>query len=162
LWSLVDGAPAQTADGETDGILSPFFSFSNCAASQFSHLENYEDDAGRSIPQDGFSQPAPEPPPISPVSPMTKTPEIGKFLDAEEQGLVRSFETSGAPLKSVLNPRRKREIELMARAAMTDERAKISLRVPKRDLTRLKSRALQEGIPYQTLINALIHKYVTD
>ena len=50
----------------------------------------------------------------------------------------------------------------MARAAMTDERAKISLRVPKRDLARLKSRALQEGIPYQTLINALIHRYVSD
>ncbi len=50
----------------------------------------------------------------------------------------------------------------MARATMTDERAKISLRVPKRDLTRLKSRALQEGIPYQTLINALIHRYVSD
>jgi hypothetical protein len=53
----------------------------------------------------------------------------------------QSFETSGAPLKSLLNPRRKREIELMARAAMTDERAKISLCAPKRDLTRLKSRA---------------------
>jgi predicted DNA binding CopG/RHH family protein len=93
---------------------------------------------------------------------MTRTPEIGKYLAAEEQALVQSFETSGAPLKSVLNPRRKREIELMARAAMTDERAKISLRVPKRDLTRLKSRALQEGIPYQTLIIALIHRYVSD
>jgi predicted DNA binding CopG/RHH family protein len=93
---------------------------------------------------------------------MTRTPEIGKYLDAEEQALVQSFEASGAPLKSVLNPRRRREIELMARAAMTDERANISLRVPKRDLTRLKSRALQEGIPYQTLINALIHKYVSD
>ncbi len=74
----------------------------------------------------------------------------------------QSFETSGAPLKSVLDPRRKREIELMARPAMTNERAKISLRVSKRDLTRLKSRALQEGIPCQTLINALIHKYVSD
>ena len=72
------------------------------------------------------------------------------------------FETSGAPFKSRLTPARKREIESMARAAMTDERAKISLRVPRRDLTRLKSRALQEGIPYQTLINALIHRYVSD
>ena len=93
---------------------------------------------------------------------MTKTPEIGKTLDADEQELVQSLETSAAPLKSLLTPRRRREIELMARAAMMDERAKISLRVPKRDLTRLKSRALQEGIPYQTLINALIHKYVAD
>ena len=55
-----------------------------------------------------------------------------------------------------------REIEAMARATMTDERAKISSRIPKRDLARLKSRALQEGIPYQTLINALIHRYVSD
>ena len=74
--------------------------------------------------------------------------------------MASPLNSSGAPLKSVLNPRRKREIERMARAAMTDECAKISLRAPKRDLTRLKSRALQEGIPYQTLINALIHKYV--
>ena len=100
--------------------------------------------------------------PHSPVNPVTKTPEIGRYLDAEEQALVQSFETSRAPLKSLLTPRRRGEIELLARAAMTDERAKISLRVPRLDLTRLKSRALQEGIPCQTLINALIHKYVAD
>ena len=58
--------------------------------------------------------------------------------------------------------KRRREIEAMARTAMTDERARISLRVSKRDLVRLKSRALQEGVPYQTLINALIHRYVLD
>ena len=50
----------------------------------------------------------------------------------------------------------------MARATIVDEGAKISLRIPKRDLTHLKSRALQEGIPYQTLINAVIHRYVSD
>jgi predicted DNA binding CopG/RHH family protein len=96
------------------------------------------------------------------MSPMKKTPEIGRYLDDEEKALVQAFETSGAPVKSGLTPQRKREIEAMARATMTDERAKISLRVPKRDLIRLKSRALQEGIPYQALINALIHRYVSD
>ncbi len=50
----------------------------------------------------------------------------------------------------------------MARATMTGERAKIRCASVKRDLTRLKSRALQEGVPYQTLINALIHRYVSD
>jgi hypothetical protein len=93
---------------------------------------------------------------------MKKTPEIGRFLDDEERALVQAFEASDAPVRSGLTPKRKREIEAMARATMTDECAKISLRVPKRDLTRLKSRALQEGIPYQTLINALIHRYVSD
>jgi predicted DNA binding CopG/RHH family protein len=46
--------------------------------------------------------------------------------------------------------------------AFSGERAKISLRIPRQDLARLKSRALQEGIPHQTLINALIHRYVSD
>jgi predicted DNA binding CopG/RHH family protein len=93
---------------------------------------------------------------------MNRTPEIGNYLDDEEQALIESFENSKAPLRSLLTPERKQEIEAMARAAMNDERAKISLRVPKRDLAQLKSRALQEGIPYQTLINALIHRYVSD
>jgi len=96
------------------------------------------------------------------MNPMQKKPEIGRRLDPEEKALIEAFETSDAPVKSGLTPELRREIEAMARATMTDERAKISLRIPKRDLARLKSRALQEGIPYQTLINALIHRYVSD
>ncbi len=92
---------------------------------------------------------------------MKKTPEIGRYLDDEVKALVQAFETSDAPVKSGLTPKRKREIETMARATMSDERAKISLRVPKRTLTRLKSRALQERDPL-SLINAPIHRYVSD
>ena len=91
-----------------------------------------------------------------------KTPEIGKFFDPEEKELAESLETSASPFRSGLTPERRREIELMARASMTDERARISLSVSKRDLVRLKSRALQEGVSYQALINALIHRYVSD
>jgi len=93
---------------------------------------------------------------------MKKTPEIGRYLDDEEKALVQAFETSDAPVKSGLTPERKRDIEAMARATMTDESAKISLRVPKRDLSRLKSDALQEEVPYQALINVVIHRYVSD
>ena len=78
---------------------------------------------------------------------MKKAPEVGRYLDAEEKALIEAFETGDAPLKTGLT-KRKREIEAMARATMTDERAKISLRIPKRDLVRLKWRALQEGIPW--------------
>ncbi len=48
---------------------------------------------------------------------------------------MEAFETSEAPLKSWLTLKRKREIESMARAAMSDERAKISLRIPSWDLS---------------------------
>jgi predicted DNA binding CopG/RHH family protein len=96
------------------------------------------------------------------MSQITKTPEIGKYLDAEERDFIESFEASEAPLESFLTPERRAELEAMAHAAMNDERAKVSLRIRKRDLVQLKSRALQQGIPYQTLINALIHKYVSE
>jgi predicted DNA binding CopG/RHH family protein len=81
--------------------------------------------------------------------------------EAEELAFVEDFESSPNPLVSALTPERRREITAIARATMNDERLKVSLRIPKNDLTRLKSRALQEGIPYQTLINSIIHKYVT-
>jgi len=61
-----------------------------------------------------------------------------------------------------LTKKRRAQLEAMARATMSEERAKISLQVPRRDLTLLKSRALRDGIPYQTLINVLIHRFVTD
>ena len=54
---------------------------------------------------------------------MKKTPEIGRYLDDEVKALVQAFETSDAPVKSGLTPKRKREIETMARATMSDERA---------------------------------------
>jgi predicted DNA binding CopG/RHH family protein len=92
---------------------------------------------------------------------MMSEPKVGRFLDSEEEDFIQTFEGDPAPLVSDLTPERRGEIEAMARASMSDERAKISLRVSKRDLVQLKSRALQVGIPYQTLINALIHRYVS-
>ena len=43
-----------------------------------------------------------------------------------------------------------------------NEKKSISLRLRKYDLEKLKERAQQEGIPYQTLLSSLIHKFVTD
>ena len=93
---------------------------------------------------------------------MKKTPEIGRYLDDEEKALVQAFEDRRRAGQKRANAQAQTRDRGDSGATMTDERAKISLRVPKRDLTRLKSRALQEGIPYQTLINALIHRYVSD
>ena len=84
-----------------------------------------------------------------------------EMSNAEEREFIADLEASPNALVNDLTPKRKREIEVMARATINDERFKVSLRVPRGDLTRLKSKALQEGIPYQTLINSLIHKYVS-
>lgn len=38
----------------------------------------------------------------------------------------------------------------------------ISLRINEKDLKRLKEKAKRNGLPYQTMINVVIHKYVND
>jgi predicted DNA binding CopG/RHH family protein len=38
----------------------------------------------------------------------------------------------------------------------------ISLRIAEYDLEKLKEKAVSDGIPYQTLINTVLHKYVTN
>ena len=47
-----------------------------------------------------------------------------------------------------------------AKATLDGERQRISISIPKRDLAKLKTRAAEEGMPYQTLINSILHKYV--
>lgn len=48
----------------------------------------------------------------------------------------------------------------VARAtSLKDQR--MNIRIAKRDLDGLKERALEEGIPYQTLVSSILHKYVT-
>ena len=47
-----------------------------------------------------------------------------------------------------------------AEQALNGERQRISISIPRRDLLRLQARAAEEGMPYQTLINSILHKYV--
>jgi len=38
---------------------------------------------------------------------------------------------------------------------------RMNVRISKRDVDALKTRALEEGIPYHTLVTSILHKYVT-
>jgi predicted DNA binding CopG/RHH family protein len=88
-----------------------------------------------------------------------KAPAIGKFIDADESELVQAIEHADfKPGKNFLSPARFQELQTAARATINEERVKISLRLPKSDLERLKAKALREGMPYQTLINSILHK----
>jgi predicted DNA binding CopG/RHH family protein len=40
------------------------------------------------------------------------------------------------------------------------KRKNINIRISEYDLIRIKSKTLEKGIPYQTHISSLIHKYV--
>ena len=79
-------------------------------------------------------------------------------LEADEQQLLDAFE-QGA-LTSVATPALLNDLRQSARATgQKDQR--INIRLSSSDLQAIRTRALQEGIPYQTLISSVLHKYVS-
>jgi len=38
---------------------------------------------------------------------------------------------------------------------------RMNIRIAKRDMDKLKAKALENGMPYQTLVSSIIHKYLT-
>ena len=79
-------------------------------------------------------------------------------LDHEEQKLLESVEAG--EFESTLTPARKAELEAMAAKTFTKDK-RINIRITNRDLDAIKSKAQKEGIPYQTLISSIIHKYIS-
>jgi len=69
------------------------------------------------------------------------------------------IEDSLSEIRSV-SPARRKKIETIIRKA--NEKKNISLRVNSQDLNLLKLHAEKEGMPYQTLISSVLHKFVTD
>ena len=80
-------------------------------------------------------------------------------LDPEEEAILKDFESG--KYKPVANFA-KRKKELMEAARETLHKTKnINLRLTEPDVHRLKVKAMEEGIPYQTLAASILHKYVT-
>ena len=77
----------------------------------------------------------------------------------EEKELIASVERG--EWKSVKN--KDKEMLRLREAARETLRkdARINIRLTKRDFFNLKSKAVREGIPYQTLVSSVIHKYLT-
>lgn len=79
-------------------------------------------------------------------------------LDETEKQVLQDYESD--EFKSVLTPARRKQIQGIAeRSAKKDKR--INIRLSGRDLAALQRRALEEGIPYQTLVSSILHKYVS-
>jgi len=77
----------------------------------------------------------------------------------EERDLIESSERD--EWVSVGNIEQQRQFWAgIARNTLDGKRKRISISIPERDLRKLKVRAAEEGMPYQTLINSILHKYV--
>lgn len=79
-------------------------------------------------------------------------------LDREESEILKAFEQG--KLKRTKGSRQLLERHKQYADATFRKDARINIRLSSRDLQRLQKRALAEGIPYQTLIASILHKYV--
>ena len=59
-----------------------------------------------------------------------------------------------------ISPKYQKKIESIIKNA--NEKKNISLRVKSQDLSLIKIHAQEEGIPYQTFISSILHKFVTE
>ena len=77
-------------------------------------------------------------------------------LDDEEKQLLEEIENGEwASVKDFA--KRKKELQQIARNTLNKTR-NINIRLSERDLARLKRKAAEEGIPYQTLASSILHK----
>lgn len=79
-------------------------------------------------------------------------------LNPEEKEILEAFESGR--LKRVKNVEKEIEAHRIAAEAMFRKDARINIRLSSRDLRALQARALKEGIPYQTLVSSVLHKFV--
>lgn len=79
-------------------------------------------------------------------------------LDQEEQEILASFEAG--ELESVLTETRKTDLAESAEETFRKDK-RINIRISGRDLSALQRRALEEGLPYQTLVASILHKYIS-
>ena len=77
----------------------------------------------------------------------------------EEAELINSVETAEWSSVADLTSMKERLMKAASETALKDYR--INVRISKRDVEALKTKALEEGIPYQTLVTSILHKYVT-
>lgn len=80
-------------------------------------------------------------------------------LDAEELALLAAYENDEWQTVNHVQEQ-KEQYRTYARAAFRKDK-RVNIRISEQDLFALQKRAIREGIPYQTLISSVLHKYVT-
>ena len=79
-------------------------------------------------------------------------------IDEYELEILSAYETG--KLKSVATKSELAKFKTAARATAIKDR-RVNIRLSSGDLSDIQVKALQEGVPYQTLIASVLHKYVT-
>ncbi len=81
------------------------------------------------------------------------------ILDQEEKNILAAY--GKGEFKSVEN--KHAEMARLRRYAVNtmQKNKRINIRLSERDLFGIQTKATEEGLPYQTLISSILHKYLT-
>ncbi len=79
-------------------------------------------------------------------------------LTQEEKKLLKEVEEG--KYKRVDNFEKAKKEAIAAARNTLNKTRNINIRITERVLSRLKAKAIEEGIPYQTLVSSILHKYV--
>jgi len=79
-------------------------------------------------------------------------------IDDYERKILSAYEKG--QLKSVASKSGMEKFKTAARQTAVKDR-RINIRLSSADLQAIQTKALEEGMPYQTLITSILHKFVT-
>jgi len=82
---------------------------------------------------------------------------MSTIRDQDETDLLQSY--GNGEWESLLSDEMKARYQAAARATFKKDK-RVNIRISGRDLELIQERALREGIPYQTLMSSVLHKYV--
>ena len=80
-------------------------------------------------------------------------------MNAEEREILEKFERGD--LTGIPDAEEEMETARQAARSTFNKSRRVNLRVTERDFNRAHARAREEGIPYQTLLSSVIHKYLS-
>ena len=79
--------------------------------------------------------------------------------DEEELEIVQAFESG--QLRSLHPNKETLELHRAYAQKTLSKNKRVNIRLSEKDLEEIKIRALEEGIPYQTLMGSVLHKYLS-
>ncbi|MEA3441847.1 MAG: CopG family antitoxin [Chloroflexota bacterium] len=85
-------------------------------------------------------------------------PEKTIILSDEEMDLLKTYENGEWGSVEEIEAEKQRYAEYARATFRKDKR--VNIRISRKNLEALQNKALEEGIPYQTLISSILHKYV--
>ncbi len=78
-----------------------------------------------------------------------------KYLDKKEKELIESYNKG----EWISTDKKEQKVFVEAAKASVLKSKRINIRLTSKDFYAIQAKALEEGIPYQTLISSIIHNY---